>query len=417
MDRQNVFEWLWLVNCFGCGSNRIWEFMSEFPDVSAAYEAVRNPEKRKPFLTAAENRSAERVTEEQVNELISYCEEHNIYLLTFDDEIYPEKLRSIYDPPALLFCRGDISCIGNDFSLSIVGTRKPSEYSVRVTESLVKELSALGITIVSGFAVGIDIASNLSAVRNGGKTVAVLGCGLDHDYPRENIVYREEIEKNGLFISEYFPKFTGNGRSFPARNRILSALSLGTIVVEAGVKSGSLITANLALSQGRDVFAVAPHNLFDRRYGGNVSLIRDGAVCLCGINDILYEYYENYGHKIANTARRFNIDIRSGKTEKAEDPSAAAKKKKTVPKAETKVSDDGVSPSEEPETKASGYDASILDVDEARIYDFLKAGEKPVLADELAGEFDMEISEMLSLLTDMELEGAISISAGGYTAN
>ena len=405
MDRKNIFEWLWIISCFGCGNNRIWDFMSEFSDVSAAYEAMRDGDKRKTLLTANEIRSAERVSEEQIGELISYCEEHNIYILTCDDEIYPDKFRSIYNPPALLFCRGNIGYINEELSLSVVGTRKPSLYSVKVTESLTKELVSFGITIASGFAAGIDIASNLSAVRNGGKTIVVLGCGLDHDYPKENIVYREEIEKNGLFISEYFPKFTGNSRSFPLRNRILSALSLGTIVVEAGVKSGSLITANLALSQGRDVFVVAPHNLFDLRYGGNVSLIRDGAICLCGVNDILYEYYENYGHKLSNTAKRLNINIPENKTEKPE--------KKT--RSEKQIKEPAKKSRKEPEVQE--YDIPELEGDELRVYDFLKESEKPVLADELAAEFGMDISEMLSLLTDLELDGAITSSAGGYSAN
>ena len=408
LDRQNIFEWLWIVGCFKCGSNRIWEFVSEFPDVSAAYSAIRSPEERKKFLTETENRSASRVSDEQINELISYCEKNNIYVLTFDDEIYPERLKSIYNPPAVLFCRGDIDCLANDFCLSVVGTRKPSNYSVKVTESLVKELVSFGITIISGFAVGIDITANLSAARNGGKTIAVLGCGLDYNYPRENFIYREEIEKNGLFISEYYPKASGTMSSFPARNRILSGLSLGTVVSEAAAKSGALITANLALSQGRDIFAVAPHNLFDRRYGGNVSLIRDGAICLCGVKDIIYEYYENYGHKLSNTAKAIFVNVPEEKTE--------GKRKSVKPAAKTEIIPEFNA--QEEEQKVQEYDASVLDGDEAMVYNFLKKSGKPVLADELAAKFGMDISDMLMLLTDLELEGAVQSSAGkNYIAN
>lgn len=407
MNGQNVLEWLRIVNCFGCGNSRIWEAVSGFGTVSEACSALDNADFRKKMLTEKERKADERTTPEQLNELVSYCEKHNIYILTFDDEAYPERLKNIYNPPAVLFCRGDLSCLENDFSLSVVGTRKPSEYSVKVTAALVKELCSLGITIVSGFAVGIDITANLAAVRNGGKTIAVLGCGLDRDYPKENTCYREEIEANGLFISEYYPLTGGNPVSFPARNRILSGLSLGTIVAEAAVKSGALITANLALSQGKDIFALAPHDLFDKRYGGNVSLIRDGAVCLCGVRDIVYEYYENYGHKIANAHAAVTAKLPDGKT------STVYKQAMRIdPYAEVQEKTETFNPPVQTEDDAEDFDVSVLNEDEARVCNILKKAGKPLLADELAAECEMDISDMLMLLTDLEIEGVVRSAPG-----
>lgn len=415
MDRQNVFEWLRLVNCIGCGNSRIWSVMADFEDISEANIALTDKSQRhSSTFSTSEIAMAERTSSQQIDELISYCESHNIYILTYDDKHYPERLKTIYNPPAVLFCRGDLSCLDNDFSISIVGTRKPSEYSVKVTSALVKELCTFGMTIVSGFAVGIDITANLAAVRNCGKTIAVLGCGLDHEYPKQNICYREEIEANGLFISEYYPKSGGTHFSFPARNRILSGLSLGTVVIEASVKSGALITANLALSQGKDIFALAPHNLFDRRYGGNVELIRDGAVCLCGVRDIVYEYYENYGHKIANAQELLMAELpeeRSGKghRETMNIVSYAESKEQKEKSPSEKIS--------EPEVREK-YDSSMLEGEEAKVYNILKTAGKPILADELAAECEMDISDMLMLLTDLEIDGAISSAAGqSYTAN
>lgn len=407
MDRQNVFDWLWTVSCFGCGNNRIWDVISEFQSVSEAAEMLPRSE----LLSERERRNAARVHPQQIDEIISYCEKHGIYILTYDDELYPERLRCIYNPPAVLFCRGDLKCLENDFSISVVGTRKPSDYSVKVTSALVKELCSFGITIVSGFAVGIDITAHLSAVSNGGKTIAVLGCGLDYDYPRENAVYRSKIEENGLFISEYFPKAAGSRISFPARNRILSGLSLGTVVAEAAEKSGALSTANLALAQGKDIFVIAPHDLFDRRYGGNVALIRDGAVCLCGIRDIVYEYYENYGHKLSNARTAMPAELPeegSGKTYKQamridpyEEPYAEA---------ETAATEE----SEETES----FDASLLDGEEAEVYGILKKSDRALLADEIAQMCGKDISDVLMLLTDLELDGAVQSGAGSsYTAN
>lgn len=406
MDRQNVFDWLWTVNCLGCGNIRIWDIMDNFRSAAAARAALTDRDRRRDFLSENERRAAERTSEEQINELIGYCESRNIYIMTFDDELYPERLRSIYNPPAVLFCRGDMSCLESDFSISVVGTRKPSDYSVRVTSALVRELCSFGITIVSGFAVGIDITANLSAARCGGKTIAVLGCGLDRDYPKENVQYRSEIERNGLFISEYYPLAGGTRASFPARNRILSGLSLGTVVSEAAVKSGALITANLALSQGKDIFALAPHDLFDKRYGGNVALIRDGAVCLCGVKDIVYEYYENYGHKIANTGVKGAAMPAAFPDGNASD--AYKQASRIDPLAEENT---------ETVNQEQGYDSSSLEGDEAKVYSLLKEAGKPLLADELSEMCGMDISEMLMLLTDLELEGAVISAAGqSYTA-
>lgn len=410
MERQNVFDRLWTVNCLGCGNVRIWDIMDKFPSAAEARAALEDKEQRKGLLTESEIRSAERTSAEQINELIDYCENHNIYILTYDDKLYPERLKSIYNPPAVLFCRGDMNCLESDFSISVVGTRKPSDYSVRVTAALVRELCSFGITIVSGFAVGIDITANLSAVRSGGKTIAVLGCGLDRDYPKENVQYRSEIEKNGLFISEYYPLAGGSRVSFPARNRILSGLSLGTVVSEASVKSGALITANLALSQGKDIFALAPHDLFDKRYGGNVALIRDGAVCLCGVKDIVYEYYENYGHKIANAGAAMSAAFPEGKSS-----SAYRQASRIDPLAED--TKEYVPENDEADIPGHEYDASALEGDEAKVYSLLKESEKPLLADELAEMCGMDISDMLMLLTDLEIEGAVIPAAGqSYTA-
>lgn len=406
MDRQNAYEWLRLINCLGCGSARIWEIMNSFGTVSEACACLDGDSAGSGLFREKELNSASRTSPEQLGELISYCESHNIYILTWDDEIYPQRLRTIYNPPVLLFCRGDLSCLENEFSLSVVGTRKPSDYSVRVTAALVKELAGFGITIASGFAVGIDIAASLAAVRAGGKTIAVLGCGLDVNYPPDNVRYRSEIEQSGLFVSEYYPLMVGTRSSFPARNRILSGLSLGTIVAEAGVKSGALITANLALGQGRDIFAIAPHDLFDPRYGGNVSLIRDGAVCLCGVRDIMYEYYENYGHKIANADAVFS-SVSGGK------PVSAKSSAETADTLSEKVME-----VREEEQSAEEFDASELGDEEALVYGALKKAGRPVQANDLAEMCGMDISEMMSVLTDLEIEGAVTSSAGQhYSAN
>ncbi|MCL2052872.1 MAG: DNA-processing protein DprA [Oscillospiraceae bacterium] len=394
MDMDNnseFFKWLWLVSCFGPGNKRIWDIINiyDMPEknsensLDCAYNMLRSKEARKKLLKEKEIQKAEAVNEEQISVLFRYCAEHEISLICFSDPDYPERLRNIYNPPAVLFYRGDISCLGRELVLAVVGTRKPSDYSIKVANALVRGLCAYELTLVSGFAEGIDIASHISAVRNGGKTAAILGCGLDYDYPLKNIKYREEILRNGVFISEYLPKTRPSKMTFPYRNRILSGLSQGAAVIEASKKSGSLVTANLALGQGRDVFAVPPHNLFDLRYQGNAELLRDGALPIYGLQDILYEYYENYSHKLTN--------VKQG--EKIEPKSVSADYAKT-------------------ENKAA-IDFSELTDDERAIAALLQKHNKPLLPDEISALCGIDISEVLGNLTALEIEGIVKPSEGG----
>ncbi|MGI6552171.1 MAG: DNA-processing protein DprA [Bacillota bacterium] len=223
---------------------------------------------------------------------LSRIEDHlkklKISVVSIDEAIYPENLRYIFDPPPVLFYRGsweekDRQC------LAIVGSRKPTPYGRTVAELLAGELSASGFTIVSGLARGIDSTAHRGCLRAGGRTIAVLGSGLDMIYPRENGKLAQEIADHGVLVSEYPPGTPPKPFHFPARNRIISGLSLGVIVVEAAARSGALITADLALEQGREVFAV-PGPITSPTSGGTNNLIKQGAKLVAGVADILEEY-------------------------------------------------------------------------------------------------------------------------------
>jgi DNA processing protein len=188
---------------------------------------------------------------------------------------YPPLLREISQVPEKLFCRGDVSVL-DKICISVVGTRFSSDYGREMTEKIVKELAVLDVTIVSGLARGIDTIAHESALKNGLKTVAVLGSGLDNVYPRENFALSKKIEKNGLVISEYSKDTAPLQMNFPQRNRLISGLSVATVVTEAPAKSGALITADFALDQGRDIFVV-PGDV-DRPSGlGTLKLLQNGA--------------------------------------------------------------------------------------------------------------------------------------------
>ncbi len=203
------------------------------------------------------------------------------------DERYPELLRAIYDPPAVLYCDGSVEP-GDRQAVAIVGSRQATPYGLRITETLAGELSALGFTILSGFARGIDAAAHRAALAAGGRTIAVLGCGLDVDYPPGHASLHAEIAGSGAVLTEFAPGTPPRATNFPRRNRIISGLALGVVVVEAADDSGSLITARLALEQGREVFAV-PGPIDVPTSQGPHGLLKQGATLVETVDDIVEE--------------------------------------------------------------------------------------------------------------------------------
>jgi DNA processing protein len=215
------------------------------------------------------------------------CQKFGARVVTFVDEEYPESLQNIPDPPAVLYVSGKFPD-RLDCAVSIVGSRWASLYGLNIARRFAVELAELGIPIVSGLARGVDAAAHEGALRAGGDTVAVLGCGLDIVYPPENQDLYEEIRAKGCMISEFPFETKPSPWHFPRRNRIVSGLSLGVVVVEADIKSGALITAGFALEQGREVFAV-PGRIDSNMSGGPHALIKQGAKAVLSIDDILEE--------------------------------------------------------------------------------------------------------------------------------
>lgn len=272
---------------FGAGSRRIWEAMSLCTDPENAYEILVSGE-LDSRLGEDERRNISSVTLDMAEEFIHSCREKGINVISCSDSEYPPQLRHILNPPAVLYYRGNISCLHGARTVGAVGARHSDSYSLRAASEICERLAKNDIVIVSGFAVGIDIASHLAAADISRPTACVLGCGVDVDYPRDNNVYRERIlSSGGVFVSEYPPGTPPHSQNFPKRNRILSALCRAVMVFEASSKSGSLIIASLAAAQGREVFVLPPADIFSGRFSGNISLIRDGALPLLSAEDVL----------------------------------------------------------------------------------------------------------------------------------
>jgi DNA processing protein len=218
----------------------------------------------------------------------STMNKYEAHMVAFWDKKYFELLKKIFDPPPYLFLKGNI--IEEDkYAIAVVGTRNPSKYGIAIAEKFSQELSRLGITIVSGLARGIDTIAHNSVLKTGGRTIAVIGSGIDVIYPPENKNLFEKISENGAVVSEYDMGTPPDAGNFPRRNRIISGMSLGTIIIETGIDGGAMITASTALDQNRDVFAV-PGLINEKRSVGCNTLIRDGrAKLVTSIEDVLDE--------------------------------------------------------------------------------------------------------------------------------
>jgi DNA processing protein len=222
-------------------------------------------------------------------------------LITLSDARYPERLKEVFDPPFTLFARGRADLLGS-LMLGVVGTRRPTPYGLAVAERLSEDLARAGLTIVSGMARGIDTAAHRGALAAGGSTVAVLGCGVDLVYPSENRSLASEIAGCGLVLSEFAMGAPAYPQNFPVRNRIISGLSLGVLVVEGAQYSGSSITARLALEQGREVFAV-PGSIASKMSWGPNLLIKQGAKLVQDWNDVVVELAPEHRRILAARAQ------------------------------------------------------------------------------------------------------------------
>jgi DNA processing protein len=214
-------------------------------------------------------------------------EQAGVHVLTWDSEDYPINLRNIYDPPPVIYVKGEL-LPEDDWAVAMVGTRHATVYGKEAARHLATGLAQNGVTVVSGLAAGIDAVAHQAALEAGGRTLAVLGSGVDVIYPEQNRRLAEQLVQQGALISEYPLGTKPERTNFPPRNRLISGLSLGTVVVEAGARSGALITADFATEQGRDVFAV-PGSIFQRSCEGANRLIRDGAKPVLVVEDVLEE--------------------------------------------------------------------------------------------------------------------------------
>lgn len=292
-------HWIWLTTRKGIGTRGRAALLNLFGTAERIYELCESD-----YLQTEgfERRWLEGLTDkslEQARRILVDCDDQGIELLTYADEEYPNRLKNIPDPPALLYYKGKLPCFDDEAAIGVVGSRRCSAYGLLHAKQFGRMIAMSGGVVVSGGARGIDTMALCGALDSTVPVVCVLGCGVDVVYPRENRALFHEIMLHGCLLSEYPPATPPDRANFPVRNRIISGLSLGVLVVEAPEKSGALITAQCALEQGRDVFVI-PGNIGAKFCEGSNRLLREGACMVENGWEVLREYQYLYPDKIAD---------------------------------------------------------------------------------------------------------------------
>ena len=286
--REDWKYWIALGMVSGLGGISIKNLFNQFQSVNAIFKASKKELAQVDGINEKQIESIQDFNDwDKVEKELDKIDKWGIKLLSLNDPKYPSSLLQIYNSPPLLYIRGEMTSVDKN-SIAIVGSRLTTEYGRKVTEYLSGELASMGVTIVSGMARGVDSFAQSKALKMGGRTIGVLGCGLDIVYPPENVKLYKAVEENGALISEFGLGMKPAPGNFPRRNRIISGLSLGVVVVEASEKSGSLISASFALDQNKEVFAV-PGKIDSKLSRGTNWLIKKGAKLVDSVDDILCE--------------------------------------------------------------------------------------------------------------------------------
>lgn len=285
--------WVWLATRKRVGARTAAELLAAFGTPEEIYEADREALLHTPGVTPAMLPGLLDKSLLEAKQILSACFEQQIQILTLHEPAYPSVLRAIADPPVVLYLKGKLPQIEERPAIGIVGSRNASAYGMSVAEKMGYALHEGGCTVISGMAKGIDGAAMRGALKAGNRVIAVLGCGVDRIYPKENADIYRELLTRGCIVSEYPPGTPPVPENFPPRNRIISGLSDGVLIVEAAKSSGSLITAEFALEQNRDVFAV-PGNIGLKTCEGSNRLLKNGAELVQTPNDILQAYLYRY---------------------------------------------------------------------------------------------------------------------------
>lgn len=436
---DKILYYIWLSCALKPGSKTPKLLLEHFGDITKVFEAAKEDYEAlnlsKPDIFSLCNKNLEAPLRH-----LKYCKDNNIGILEYDNLSYPERLKIIDNPPPMLYYRGRLNQLDDYPCITMVGTRSCSERGFRLAYETAYDAASKGAVIVNGLALGIDGACIKGALDANGYAIGVLGCGIDRIYPTGNKDLFESLSASGLILTEFPPFTEPRGENFPVRNRVISALSLATVVFEAAEGSGALITAKHALSQGRRIFAV-PGKPYDKSYSGPLELIKDGATVFTQADDVLTEYSMSFPHRINlanhNTVPKDKLDSYVARYFKKDtDPDTPVNRryvqKKTVGKNTSKIDASSVEkkktenkesitqsiinerndkPTVEDSTQNKSNNLSLLSVTERKIYDLI-ASNGSMTPDDIASH-GIRIEDILSTLTLLEIYNLVKAVPGG----
>ena len=388
MEKNNLKKssrWIYIQKCLGYGSRKPKEILKIYKTSEEFLSLSKEELKKSRLFTAKELSKFENFDFSVAEKIENTCKQKGYKIITLEDKEYPGRLKNIYNPPVVIYVKGNLPEIDQNLVVAVVGTRSATKYGLKTSFEFSYNLAKRGAIIVSGGALGIDSSAQKGAVLAGGKVISVLGCGIDYKYLERNNSLKEEIAKNGAIISEYEPDYPVIGRNFPIRNRIISGLSSGTLIVEAGQKSGALITANLALEQGRDLFSV-PGDIRSKVSFGTNNLIKECAKPVTSVEDILEEYYL----KFPKLEKILKID-----------------------KIEDIIDEDTERTKVEGKEQIKNQENKRLNISKrAKIIYNLLEREKTLLFDEIALKSNLNAADVLQGLTELEVKKLIKSEPG-----
>ncbi|MBR6102846.1 MAG: DNA-processing protein DprA [Ruminococcus sp.] len=387
--------WFWLVCVFGPANRKLWKLAAGFDTVERFVDAVKSGKIRE--LSKSEAETAAELDIMEAAEIVDEYRSNGIKVYCYESEGYPDKLREIHNPPAVIFVRGSLDFLDNSTVIDFAGAREPSAYSSGVTELLCAKLAERGCVIASGMANGIDMTALNAAVKKGFPTLGVCGLAIDL---YEDDEFAEEIVKNGALISENCERFERSRPNFVERNRLIVGLSDAIVFVEGSVNSKGLNLCEQAISGGRFLFVIPPHDITDDRYSGQAWLIRRGCRPVFSEQDILFfiAHTNIEGLEYTGVGDSFS-QLSDYSFFKNESPEPSEPKTPARANAEKALEE-----APEPEIPKE-LDYSSLDEKGVRICELLKEGTQ--LADMIAAKLDMNITDVLTELTRLEVEGFV----------
>lgn len=390
--------WVWLQQVLGYGNTAVSRVIAEYGTAEGFYRANDSEKIARCRLNKSQISRLHSIPRKNVYKILQDAAKSGINIITPEDSLYPERLLNISNPPAVLYVKGSRFDFNGKPAIAIVGPRKISDYGANCAYVIANTLASCGFTVVSGGAIGGDSMAHKGAIDAKGYTVGVLGSGIDSNYLKTNEKLRNEISQNGCLVSEY-PPFKGVTKaSFPIRNRIVSGLCNGVVVIEGGEKSGTLITARHAAEQGRDVFVI-PGSPSLPQYMGSNRLIADGARPLLDVNEIINEYYFLYPKTIHKPKHTVPVYEKGAIPETKDIAPSEKQTEKAEPKEECRVT--------------AKPDKNMLSDEALKVLEFFKTIGDTFIIDDAAGAVGMSIGTLLGAVTELEICGFIEAVPGG----